>query len=98
MSAEDQTPISRLANSVALVLISRIAMTLAAGALPIAFNMLQSSQRASEEIIRRIDAVRDQSFEIKAQLQLIKEIEARQGEQIADHEARLRDLFNRVHP
>lgn len=86
----------KIANSVTLILISRVAMILAVAALPVAGWMIQRGISSIDDISRKIDTLKDQAFETSASVKLIQLTLTNQTQMIADHEARVRILENRV--
>lgn len=80
----------KLVNSVALTLIARIAMVIAAGALPVAGWMLSRGISSIDEVSRKIDTMRDQAFETNGTVKLIQQTQTLQTKTIDDHEIRIR--------
>jgi hypothetical protein len=86
----------KVANSVALVLVARVAMILAAAALPAAGWMLQRSVAAVDRVSDKVDGLRDDIKDNAAAIRLIQQTQQVQSSFIADHETRVRILESRV--
>ena len=81
---------SKVANSVALTLISRFAMIAATLALPIVGWMVQRGVSTGDVVAEKIDRLRDQSIETNGTVKLIQQTQAVQGASLTDHESRIR--------
>jgi len=99
--AEDKSAGEKLVNSVALTLLSRLAMIVATGlVLPVALLMLQRGLSTVDEMSKKIDAMRDQGFETSGALRLMQQAQGEHKAQLVDHELRIRglELVNRAAP
>lgn len=86
----------KIANSVTLILMSRIAMIVSVGALPVAGWMIQRGISQIDVISAKIDTLKDQAVETATSAKLIQQTLTIQTQMIADHEVRVRVLENRV--
>ena len=88
----------KLANNAMLTMVSRFAMIGATVMLPISVGgvgwLLNRNITNQDEISRKVDTIRDNSFETNANVKLIQQILTIQGTMLADHEARVRLLEN----
>lgn len=84
----------KIANSVTLILISRIATILAVGALPVAGWMIQRGISQIDVISTKIDTIKDQAFETNSTVKVIQQTQSLQTQIISDHETRMRVLEN----
>ena len=82
----------KFANSIALTLVSRLAMVLAAGALPIAGWMLQRSVNTVDTMSSKIDGIQVQTMDTNFSIKLIQQNQESQRGLLADHEQRVRIL------
>ena len=82
----------KLANSVVLILISRIAMIIATAALPIAGWMLERGIGAVDRIGEQVAVIHDQLTETGGTIRLIQQTQQVQNGIIVDHEQRMRSL------
>ena len=92
---------AKLVNSVILTLLARGAMILITVlGLPMAGWMMQRSVSSFDDISKKVDTIRDQSFETGSTVKLIQQSQESQTRLIADHELRVRTLeqFNRYFP
>lgn len=85
----------RLVNSAILTIVARFAMIIAAGALPVTGWMLQRSINTVDDIVRKLDVVRDLALETSANVKLIQQAQSIQSSVVQDHENRLRLLEGR---
>lgn len=89
----DETPGSKLVNSVTLTLVSRGAMIFATMVgLPIAGWMMNRAVDSVDQIKSKVDTIREQSLETNGNVKLIQLTQGVQTAIIADHEARVRSL------
>ena len=98
MAEEHQTHSEKLANNAMLAVVSRFAMIAATVALPLSVGgigwLLNRNITAQDEISKKVDSIKDQSFETNTNVKLIQQILTIQGTMLADHEARVRMLEN----
>ena len=91
--ADDRSASEKLVNSVALTLLSRLAMIVATGlVLPAALLMAQRGLSTVDEMSKKIDAMRDQGFETTALIRSLQQMQDVQARTVADHETRVRML------
>ena len=83
---------AKIANSVALTLISRGAMILATAALPVAGWFFQRSVNTIDLMASKIDTIHDQIIGTDASIALIQQNQEGQNHLLIDHEQRVRIL------
>jgi hypothetical protein len=93
--ADPDTTGKRLADNVALTLISRGAMIFATViGLPIAGWMMNRAVASVDRIAEKVETIRDQSFQTSGTVKLIQQNQDVQTRTIYDHETRVRVLEN----
>jgi hypothetical protein len=89
---------SKLADNVALRLISRVANVFATSVgLPGAFWMMNRAVSSVDKISEKIDTLRDQAVETTGSIKLIQQSQGNQARILDDHEVRLRAAESSVH-
>lgn len=98
---DESTPGSKLVNSVALQLMSRFAIIAAtAVGLPTAFAMISRAVSTADTISAKLDVMKEQAAEVNGNIRLIQQTQSTLGNQLADHEIRIRGVegFVRSNP
>lgn len=88
-------PADRLVNSAILTIVARLAMVVAAGAMPVAGWMLTRSINTVDEVSSKIDRVKELAVETSFNVKLIQQTLQLQTQALQDHETRVRVLENR---
>lgn len=96
--AEQQTGSEKVANNVVLLLVSRIAMVVASGALPIAGWVLERAVVAVDNLGVKVDGLRDDLKDTSANVRLVQQTQVIHQQVLADHEARIRILEGHAKP